>query len=467
MADTRPGLRARTARILCWLGIVVVVVGVDQGQCRADRITLRGGGQIRGKVLPDPQHPDRVKILTESGKTPLSFQKTQIVQVVAEPSILDEYLSRRAKMAASAQANYELGLWCEEHKLKDLAELHYEAALSHDPYYESAHLKLGHVLVGDRWISGDQLREAQGLVRYRGQWISKEEKEKRVAAAAKSEEQSAWARRLKLLRQSLVYGSDDRRRDAEQQMMEIRDPLAVIPLLEVFGGEGPSLRILLDHVLERIEGPEAGAGLVKHLLLETDLDVRQATMAALAKRNEPGVVAGLVQALGSKDPSVINRAAWALGQLGAVTTVPKLIPALVTFQYRFVMPPVQGWPSGNAGGSFGSVSPMSGLGGYPLNGVRTYGGVTPPVAAPGAVAYGATGIPTPMLPGATLNAGGGGGPREQMPRIITLRFQNVEVLATLVKLTGQDFGFDVPAWQRWVSTAFHPDPTPARRVPQP
>jgi hypothetical protein len=54
-----------------------------------------------------------------------------------------------------------------------------------------------------------------------------------------------------------------------------------------------------------------------------------------------------------------------------------------------------------------------------------------------------------------------------MPRIITLRFQNVEVLAALVKLTGQDFGFDITAWQRWVSSDFHPDPTPVRRVPQP
>jgi hypothetical protein len=466
MADNRRDRRAWIVPALFRVGTAAALLAVGGSESRADRITLRGGGQIRGKVLPDPEHSDRVKVLTESGKTPLSFQRAQIVQVTPEPSALDEYLVRREKLAPGAQAHYELGLWCEEHKLKDLAELHFEAALTNDRSYEPAHLKLGHVLVGDRWIWGDELREAQGLVRYKGQWISQQEKEQRAAAAASSAEQASWVRRLKAVRQICLYGADDRRRNAEQQLMEIREPLAVTPLVQVFGGEDPALRTLLDRVLDVIPGPEAAAALVKHLLFETEVEVRQGTMSALAKRKEPSVVAGLVQALGSKDPAVVNRAAWALGQLGAVTTVPKLIPALITFQQHFIMPPVQGWPSGNTGASFGSVAPGPGLGGTGFSSVRSYGLLTPPAVGAGSVAYGVTGIPTPALPGTTFSSGGGG-PREQMPRIITLRFQNVEVLATLVKLTGQDFGFDVPAWQRWVSTGFHPDPTPVRVVPQP
>jgi hypothetical protein len=467
MADDRRRWPCWTFPVLIGPGMALVAVALAGRESRADRITLRGGGQIRGKLFPDPQNAGRVRVLTESGKTPLSFQKAQILQVNAEPSVLDEYLERRDRLASTAEANYELGVWCQEHKLKDLAELHFEAAVKHDKSYEPAHQKLGHVLLGDNWLWGDELREAQGLVRYKGQWISKQEKDHRAAAAANSAEQAAWVRRLKLLRQSLLNGPDDRRRVAETQLLEIRDPLAVSPLLQVFGSEVATLRTLLDRVLEGIPGPEAAGGLVTHILLEPDTDVRHVTIDALSKRKEPNVISGLTQALGSKDPSVVNRAAWSLGQLNAITTVPKLIPALITIQNHMVMPPIQGWPSGSAGTSFGSVAPTPGLtASYLNNGASPYGMLTPPGLGPGVSGYGVAGIPGPSLPTATFSSGGNG-PREQMPRIITLRFQNVEVLSTLVKLTGQDFGYDIPAWQRWVSSGFHPDPTPVRRVPQP
>ena len=157
MASHRCRVHGWATRVL--IGFMTVAALAGEG--RADKITLRGGGQIRGKVVPDPEHPDRVKILTETGKTPLSFQKAQVVQVQAEVSALDEYLVRRDRLASTAEAQYELGRWCEQHKLKDLAELHFEAALKQDRTYEPAHQKLGHVLMGERWIWGDELREAE------------------------------------------------------------------------------------------------------------------------------------------------------------------------------------------------------------------------------------------------------------------------------------------------------------------
>ena len=110
------------------------------------------------------------------------------------------------------------------------------------------------------------LREAQGLVRYKGRWISKQEKEHRESLAATGVEQASWVRRLKLLRQTIVNGPDDRRRDAELQLMEIRDPIAVTPLLQVLGGENVPLRIpefdADDDVVHRsrVEVGEADAG---------------------------------------------------------------------------------------------------------------------------------------------------------------------------------------------------------------
>ncbi|MEA2631018.1 MAG: hypothetical protein QOE66_1237 [Chloroflexota bacterium] len=466
MANDRSHARPRTIAVLIGLGAVVAAVG----EGRADRIMLRGGGQIRGKVLSDPQHPDRRTILTETGKTPLNFQKAQILEVHAEPSALDEYLERRDQAAPTAASQYELGLWCDQHKLKDLARVHYEEALKLDKTFTPAHQKLGHVLYSETWLWGDELREAQGLVRYKGQWISKQEKERREELEATNAEQASWVRRLKLMRQAILSGSEDRRRDAETQLREIRDPVAVPPLVQILGQASEPLRALLDRVLAEIPGPEAASALVRHILYETDPDVRHVTIDVLLNRKDPEIVPGLVKALQSREPTIVNRAAWSLGQLNAVTTVPKLIPALITTQYRIEMPPIGGGSSGGGiSASFGSVAPSPGMGSGYVSGGGSYGLLTPPVVGPGVAAFGGSAVPMPWLPSNSFSTGGGvSGTRSgPPPRIVPITYQNVEVLAALVKLSGADFGYDILAWRRWVSSSFHPDPTPARRVPQP
>ena len=94
---------------------------------RADVIVLRGGGQVTGKVLPDPQNKDRVQVWLLQGRKPLSFLKSQIVEVTPKASPLDDYFEKLKKVPATAQAQYDLGTWCEQNKLTDLAKLHYEA----------------------------------------------------------------------------------------------------------------------------------------------------------------------------------------------------------------------------------------------------------------------------------------------------------------------------------------------------
>src|SRR4051812_34675229 len=82
------------------LGIVSVLLSSSTGL--ADRIVLRGGGQVRGKVVADPAPPGRVIVLPEQGKTPLTFQKSQVLQVIAEPGPMDEYVIKRAGAATTA-----------------------------------------------------------------------------------------------------------------------------------------------------------------------------------------------------------------------------------------------------------------------------------------------------------------------------------------------------------------------------
>ena len=179
--------------------------------------------------------------------------------------------------------------------------------------------------IGDHWVWGDELREAQGLVRYKGRWITQQEKERRDAEDAAR----APSRRPGSAGSNCCDSRSWRDRRSQprgrRQLFEIRDPIAVTPLVQVFGGERHVPEVPRPHP-GAIPGPEAAAALVTHVLAETDFDVRYVTMDALAKRKDPSVVPGLVNALGSNNPSVVNRAAWARGELKAVTAVPKLIP---------------------------------------------------------------------------------------------------------------------------------------------
>jgi len=473
----RPAVRVLAFATAAWL--------VASG-ARADRILLRGGGQLRGKVTPDPKNPDRVSVLTEHGKTPLSLQKVRVLKVEPEPSALDGYLSRREEAPATAEGQHELGLWCERNKLPDLAALHYQAALGHDKAFAPARKKLGHTLYNGRWLSGDELREAQGMVRDKGRWVTREEKQRRDQLGEAAAEQANWTRQVRVLREAVVVGPDDRRREAESQLMEIREPAAVAPLMLVLGEDREPVRTLLAHVLGGIPGTEATAALVRRVLDERDPEVRFTAMDELARRKTPEVTKQLVRALRSDSPEVVNRAAWAIANLNAVAAVPSLVGSLLTAKYQVVMaPPAGGSGEGSSiSATFGSVPPTPSMGGIPVayNG-SSVGYLTGAVVGPGVAAYGASAasaypLPNPLatlpggagasLAGTGISAGGGvSGSRGPVPRMVGYTVQNVEVLSALVKLTGEDFGYNVNAWRHWVRTSFQPDPTPARRVPQP
>jgi hypothetical protein len=456
---------------------------------RADVIVLRGGGQVEGKILPAPAakpeasaasaakskssvkpnpKDERVEVLLLKSKAPLVLRKEQILEVVPKPSPLDDYIVKRAKAAATGPAQLELGQWCEGQKLDELARVHYEAALKHDDSLVEAHKKLGHVEHDGRWVSRDELRRAQGLTRHKGRWITEEEKAKQEEQALTTAGQASWVRRIKLMIQNLRSGAPDRKREAETQFMQIRDPEAVWPLMKVMAGGDADLRVLLAQTLGEIPGKDSARALVRLMLSEAEDVVRGVVLDRLKKSDDPTIEAQLIRALGSEDLRVVNRAAWALGNLDAVAAVPRLLNVLVTFEQRLVMVP--------------PATAARGPGGFPPMLMAWNGSsaayLTPPAVGPGVVAYGATVVPGVFtfnpatgLPGPSVfpeyNAPTVAASRGPTAQLMTFTYQNVEVLGALVKLTDQDFGYDVDQWRRWVARSFSPRPNPARKVPQP
>ena len=90
--------------------------------------------------------------------------------------------------------------------------------------------------------------------------------------------------------------------------------------------------------------------------------------------------------------------------------------------------------------------------------------MTQPAVAPGVVAFGTVSTPAYGLPGLGLTVGAQINTQPE-PRVVTFTYRNTEVLAALQKLTGQDFDYNVPAWQEWMSREFNPNPRPTQPGP--
>lgn len=455
--------------------LIVFAIGIlVTNACRGDRIELRGGGEVRGVVVPDATRPKQVLVQTENGAKPIEFNKSQILKVVRVPGPLDEYFSRLKTVEANAVAYFEFGLWCEENKLPGLAQVQFQKAVELDKSYGPAHKKLGHVLHNQEWLTYDELREAQGMVKHKGKWISKQQQDQIASKAALSAGQTSWARRLKILHRNLIAGTNAERADAEARLAEIHDAAAIEPLIKIFGNESDAIRARLAHILGSIPGPEAQAALIERILIEPDPGVRQVVLDELTRRKESDTVARLVRALRSSEPTVIGRAALALAGMGATAAVPKLVPLLFQLERKTVFEPAaEGGGSINAsfGSQIGTPGPAGGSGMFAQQ--RSVPVLTGPVVGPGVVAYGATSIPfysgASIGGGGVMGAGGAGMVPESRPAVrnITIAHPNHDVLAALETLTGRNFGFDLAAWRGWLATDFRVEDKPARRVRQP
>ena len=124
----------------CWiiglLGVSLILIGLGYARsARADRIMLRGGGQLHGKLIANPADPAHLTFVGALGRNPIIYKPEQILQVYPEKSDLDEYVIRRGRDRTLAEDEYQLAVWCEEHKYPDLALNHFEAAIRLDPQY--------------------------------------------------------------------------------------------------------------------------------------------------------------------------------------------------------------------------------------------------------------------------------------------------------------------------------------------
>jgi hypothetical protein len=394
---------------------------------RADFVTLKNGGEIRGEFLGDARvkSPEAtVTIRTLSGAT-VVVAGSEVDALVRRRLVAEEYETRRRVVSDTAEAHFELADWCRQKSLSKEREAELRRVVELDPEHMAAHRALGHIRHNGRWGTQDEVMAARGYVKYKGKYLLPQELELIQQDARVTESEKGWFRKVRLWHSWLDSEHSERHSEALAQLQAIKDPDAVAALAKSFRAvPAEDERLLYIEIIGRIDGEKPLQPLVLQSLWDESRFVREAAIKGVRNRDVDKALPAYVRGLKNELNLIVNRAGTALGQLGNETVVPYLIDALVT-RHTYVIA-VQD----------------------PAPGVRTDGTMTAPgqpvlppqveaMLAAGQLPYGVQVNQVMTSPART----------REIP--VEKDEENQEVLSALTLLTGENFGFDEPAWRKW------------------
>jgi hypothetical protein len=174
-------------RPLPWRGALLgaAAVALLGGPARADVVTLKGGKTLEGKVVE--QDADHVVVETTfDGRR--EVPRAEVVKVDTTVPPLREQLAFRLAGAADVAALTDLAAWAKGKGFQKEVDDVWRKVVALDPRNAKAHKALGHVRVGDAWLTPEEKAEAdraaeeaaqraKGLVPYEGRWVTPTEKE--------------------------------------------------------------------------------------------------------------------------------------------------------------------------------------------------------------------------------------------------------------------------------------------------
>jgi hypothetical protein len=148
-----------------------LILALAASLAAADTVYTTDGRRLEGKVKDLGN-----EILLEGKYGSTRFSKAQIEKIEYGKTTLETYAEKAAALNdADAAGHWALAKWCKDNSLE--AEYRKEAAkvVAADPEHEAARLALGHKRVGERWMSNDEIHEANGEVKRNGEWMTQDE----------------------------------------------------------------------------------------------------------------------------------------------------------------------------------------------------------------------------------------------------------------------------------------------------
>ncbi|MAT14842.1 MAG: hypothetical protein CMJ46_06175 [Planctomyces sp.] len=407
------------------MGLSLSLVSISH----ADHLILTNGGVVRGTIeQPDDEAdgaavvgPEIYRIRTLTGNL-LAISAVDVEDVVYQPAAVEEYEIKALRAPQTAAAQWELAEWARKQELFPQWKAQIEAVLALDKDHVAAQQALTRADIAVRKQERDELMLSRGMVKYRGRYISEREKELIDEIAAERERREEWRKKVKLWRGWLTHRTATYQQKGLAALREIDSPDA-IPALEKYLQQesGDNFRLLLVEILPNIDDEAAILKLIEMSLFDSSLEVRKNAFNSLPPEQLEFVTSQYVRQLKHADNTVVRRAGAFLGEIGDIRVVPYLIDALVTTHTYQVSVPVQKQTY-----SVGSRGPL----------------------LPPQIEYQ---LRTGQLPfGVIIDDSNIVAPPPQTKLVNVNRDQqNAEVLASLQKLTDQNFQFDELQWRNW------------------
>lgn len=426
MLPTESLMFATSIRVWC---IAVPVVVLTTAWASADVVLLKNGGQLRGRLQSAADAPV-VVIETLLGGT-VSVDQSSIENIEKRSLLIEEYESRAREVADTIEARWALAEWCKSNRLRNQREEQLLLLLDLDPDHTDARRILGHVLHLGEWVTRDEWMTARGYVKHDGRYVTQQERDLLLKSEGERAAETAWYPKIRLWFKKMTGRHGGRAAEGRARFAALDDPDAVPALVNFLGDHrDPQVRMMCVQLLGQLEGPKPVEPLVKKSLTDAKKDIRTAARRAISPSQRPLALQHYVPELKSDSNTTVQRAAIAIREIGDMSVVPYLIPALVTsHRWKVQVPAATEISIGTTADGqigFGQSS------------------LLPPeveaLARTGQLPYGA--IVVPFTPQA----------RVTRTRTIRADVKNIEVLKALKEITGEDFGYNKRNWESWWQT---------------
>lgn len=411
----------------------------------ADYVVLKTGGVIRGEIVQsgslEGENLAPVVIKSLSGAT-VQIAAADVDSIHRRKLANEEYIQKALRLPQTVAAHADLAEWCRQRGLQKERKLHLEAVLGIEPDNAAARKALGYSLRDGVWMTQDDYMESRGYVRHKGKWILPQERELLELQEQETEAERQWYKPVRMWFGWVTGDNPERQATGVEQFRALQEGAAAAAVIKTFQKvQAEPLRFLLAETLANLENPKAVRKLIDMSLSDESSAVRLLALQTVKRRARKSGIAAYVRALRNESNLIVNRAGEALTEVGDDTAIAPLIEALVTrHRYKIEVP-------ANAVGTTSDG--------------RWIQAIDPTLLPPNIAGLLATG----QLPsGVVMNYGGGGA--AAATRIVTIKYdeKNPAVLEALTALTGENFGFDEPAWRRWRSAQqSSPVPLKSRR----